>query len=274
MSGQLILCGLPIGNPGDLSPRVLKTLAAADIIAAEDTRTAGIFLRRHQLSKKIISLYEHNEAARVPQILELLRAGKNIAVISEAGMPLISDPGYQLVKAAREANVAIDVAPGPTALITALAASGLPTDSFIFQGFLPAPEGQRREMLESLRAERRTLIFYEAPHRILDTLQDAALILPERLCFLGRELTKKYQEHLRGTAREILSRLKTPRGEFVLIISGATGGEELPPAVWRLAAELKQLKLPTAQAAQIIAEVFALPKNRVKKILYADTAFR
>ncbi|MDR1997786.1 MAG: 16S rRNA (cytidine(1402)-2'-O)-methyltransferase [Candidatus Margulisbacteria bacterium] len=269
MSGRLILCGLPIGNPEDLSPRVLKNLAAADLIAAEDTRSAALFLQAHQIAQKLVSFYDHNETQRVPQLLELLRSGQTIAVISEAGMPLISDPGYHLVKAAQAASIAIDVVPGPTALITALAASGLPTDRFAFEGFLPAKAAQRRAALAALAAAGQTLIFYEAPHRILAALQDIAEIFPARACFVGRELTKKYQEYLHGTAREILAKLKTLKGEFVIVLSGSPDGQpELPPEILRLVTELKQAGLPAAQAARIISGVFGVNKNQLKKILY------
>lgn len=269
MSGKLVVCGLSIGNPEDISPRVIKTLQAADVIAAEDTRSAGLLLSKFNIHKNFISFYDHNETARVPQIIELLKAGQTVALISEAGMPLISDPGFHLVKAAYAQNIALDVLPGPTALITALAASGLPADNFTFQGFLPAVQTQRQKTLNELKDFKSTLIFYEAPHRILDTLKDLADIFPERQCFVGRELTKKYQEYLRGTAQEILTKLKTPRGEFVVIVEGKKENfSELPPEIIKLAKELKKAGLAPAKISQILAETFSLAKNKLKELLF------
>ncbi|GBR77651.1 rRNA small subunit methyltransferase I [Candidatus Termititenax dinenymphae] len=269
----LILCGMPIGNPEDISPRVLRTLQNTDLIAAEDTRSAALFLQAHNLGKELLSFYDHNEKERVPQILELLRQGKTIAVISEAGMPLISDPGYHLVNAAQKENIAIDVIPGPTALITALAASGLPTDRFAFEGFLPAKTAARQKTLRELSSETRTLIFYEAPHRIQETLQDIAEIFPERQCFAGRELTKKYQEYLHGTAQEILAQLKTPKGEFVIVLSGSkkTTAAEIPNEIQELAKQLLAANLSVSKTAGIISTVFDWPKNQLKKLLMPES---
>lgn len=261
----LILCGMPIGNQEDISPRVLQALANADLIAAEDTRSAALFLKQHSISKKLISFYDHNETARAPQILEILQSGQTVALISEAGMPLISDPGYHLVKAARDTGVEIDVIPGPTAFVTALAASGLPTDSFIFCGFF------KDKILDELKNDRRTLIFYEAPHRIVNTLEFIAELLPRRQCFVGRELTKKYQEHLSGTAREILQKLKTVKGEFVIVLSGNNEEiSEIPPEALRLIEELKNAELSPTQIIGIIAKTFDLPKNKLKKFFYTN----
>ena len=266
----LVLCGMPLGNPEDISPRVLKNLQRADIIAAEDTRSAALFLKTHNIKKELLSFYDHNERERVPQILELLRAGKTVAVISEAGMPLISDPGYHLVKAAREAKLPIEAIPGPTALTTALALSGLPTDRFAFEGFLPAKTTARQKNLRDLSGEKRTLIFYEAPHRIRETLQDLAEIMPERLCFAARELTKKYEESFHGTAREILAQLKTPKGEFVIAVGGAANSTDETPDIARaLLAELGKAGLPAKQSAEITAKIFGLTRNQVKKIVYS-----
>ncbi|MDR1114361.1 MAG: 16S rRNA (cytidine(1402)-2'-O)-methyltransferase [Candidatus Margulisbacteria bacterium] len=267
----LVVCGLPIGNPDDISPRVLQNLRAADLIAAEDTRTAARLLQKYGIAKKIISFYDHNELERTPQILAMLQAGQTVALISEAGMPLISDPGYHLVAAAQEAGLAVEVIPGPTALITALAASGLPTNRFAFEGFLPAKSSARQNTLRELQKESRTLIFYEAPHRISETLRDIAKIFPERQCFVARELTKKYQEFLRGTAVEILAKLKTPKGEFVLVLAGCNPADnaEIPPEIKNLLAALQKAGLPDSQRADIAAETFQLPRNRLKKIIYS-----
>lgn len=267
----LVVCGLPIGNPDDISPRVLQNLREADVIAAEDTRTAARLLQKHGLAKKIISFYDHNELERTPQIIKMLQAGQTVALISEAGMPLISDPGYHLVAAAREAGLAVDVIPGPTALITALAASGLPTDRFAFEGFLPGKSAARQKTLLALQDDSRTLIFYEAPHRINETLQDIARIFPERQCFVARELTKKYQEFLRGAAAEILAKLKTPRGEFVIVLAGrsAAASAEIPPEAKKLLAALQKAGLPDSQCVDITAETFRLARNHLKKIIYS-----
>ncbi|GBR72317.1 putative uroporphyrin-III C/tetrapyrrole methyltransferase [Candidatus Termititenax spirochaetophilus] len=260
---------MPIGNPEDISPRVLQNLRAADIVAAEDTRSAALFLKQHNIQKELISYYDHNEQERAPQILELLQKGKTVALISEAGMPLISDPGYHLVHAAQEHHIPIDVIPGATALITALTASGLPTDRFAFEGFLPSKSAQRKKTLTALRDDRRTLIFYEAPHRILDTLKDMAVIFPDRQCFIARELTKKYQEFLHGTAAELLKQLKTPKGEFVLIIEGNKAKtSEIPPQAKKLIAKLKKVNLPDSEIAGITAETFDISINTLKDMLY------
>ncbi|GBR77307.1 putative uroporphyrin-III C/tetrapyrrole methyltransferase [Candidatus Termititenax persephonae] len=268
----LVLCGMPLGNPGDITPRVLDNLRCAEVIAAEDTRSAALFLQTHGLKKKLLSFYDHNERERVPQILELLRAGKTVAVMSEAGMPLISDPGYHLVKAAQEANVPVTVVPGPTALTAALALSGLPTDRFIFEGFLPAKAAARQEALRDLRGAARTLIFYEAPHRIQETLRDMAAILPGRLCFVARELTKKYQEYFRGTAQAIAAQLEKPKGEFVIVLAGRPGAAPEDAEVSRaqeLCAALKKARLSDKQSAEIVAKVFQLSRNQAKKIIYS-----
>jgi 16S rRNA (cytidine1402-2'-O)-methyltransferase len=267
----LIVCGLPIGNPDDISPRVLQKLREVDLIAAEDTRSAARFLQNHGLAKKIISFYDHNELERTPQIMEYLQAGQTVALLSEAGMPLISDPGYHLVAAARAAGLDIDVIPGPTALITALATSGLPTDRFAFEGFLPSKPAARQKALAALQDDARTLIFYEAPHRISAALQDISAIFPERQCFVARELTKKYQEFLRGSAAEILAKLKTPRGEFVIVLAGhsAADSAEIPPEVKRLLAALQKAGLPDSRCVDIAAETFQLARNRLKKIIYS-----
>ncbi|GBR73456.1 putative uroporphyrin-III C/tetrapyrrole methyltransferase [Candidatus Termititenax aidoneus] len=267
----LVVCGLPIGNPDDISPRVLQNLREADLIAAEDTRTAARLLQKHGIVKKIISFYDHNELSRTPQILASLQAGQTVALISEAGMPLISDPGYHLVAAAQEAGLSVEVIPGPTALITALTASGLPTNRFAFEGFLPAKPSARQNVLRELQKESRTLIFYEAPHRIGETLQDIAKIFPERQCFVARELTKKYQEYWRGRAAEILAKLKTPQGEFVLVLAGCSPADnaEISPEAKNLLAALQKAGLPDSQCANIAAETFQLSRNRLKKIIYS-----
>lgn len=267
----LVICGLPIGNPGDISPRVLQNLHEADLIAAEDTRTAARLLQKHGLAKKILSFHDHNELERTPQILAMLQAGQTVALISEAGMPLISDPGYHLVAAAQEAGLAVDVIPGPTALIAALAASGLPTDRFAFEGFLPAKPAARQNILRELQDDSRTLIFYETPHRISAALQDIAAIFPERQCFVARELTKKYQEFLRGTAVEILAKLKTPRGEFVIVLAGRSpsNSTEIPPEAKKLLAALQKAGLPDSQCVDITAETFRLARNCLKKAIYS-----
>ena len=265
----LLICGVSIGNPEDIAPRVIKNLAQADLIAAEDTRSAALLLQRHGLRKELLSLYDHNETVRVPQLLDLLQQGQTIALLAEAGMPLISDPGYHLVKAARNAGLPVEVIPGPTALITALAASGLQTDRIAIEGFLPAGAAQRQAALQALAAEKRTLIFYEAPHRIIAALRDIDRLLPERICFVARELTKKHQECWRGPALQILAQIQSPRGEFVLVLSGNPQKQpELTPELSRLAEALRQAGLPAAQTAGILAEVFALPKNKIKKMLF------
>ncbi len=181
-------------------------------------------LAKYEIKTPLVSLYEHNEKTRIPELLAKMKAGLNIAQVSDAGMPGISDPGYRLIKASLDEGLPVEVIPGPTALINALVASGLPTDRFLFIGFLPPKSGGRRKLLEELKEERGTLVFYESPHRVKKTLADVAEVMGDRPVALARELTKMFEETVRGTADEILDRLgeRNVKGEIVLVIGGKT----------------------------------------------------
>lgn len=224
MPGILYLVASPIGNLEDITFRAVRTLKECDLIACEDTRHTLKLLNHYGIGKALISYHDHNEATRTAELIAKLQAGSNVALISDAGMPLVADPGYRLVTAAVAAGVSVQPIPGPSALITALAASGLPTDAFRFAGFLPAKSGQRSSVLESFRNEQATLIFFEAPHRILEALADVDRILGSRPVVVARELTKTHEEFLRGTARQILDILsarEAVKGEITLLIGKA-----------------------------------------------------
>lgn len=221
---MLILAATPIGNLGDASPRLVEAMVAAKFIAAEDTRSLlklanslGV-----KLNARLFSLHEHNEGDRLKQILEIAKA-EPVLVVSDAGMPTVSDPGFLLVRAAAEASIEITVIPGPSAVLSALAVSGLPTDRFTFEGFLPRKQGDRRKLFASLAREPRTMVFFESPHRILEALEDAVLELgAQRLATVSRELTKKFEHTERGTLAQLVDWAKDePKGEMVMVIAGA-----------------------------------------------------
>ena len=225
---MLILAATPIGNLSDASPRLVEHLISSKFIAAEDTRSLlklanalGI-----KLNARLFSLHEHNENDRIEQILEI--AGEDdVLVVSDAGMPTVSDPGFLLVRAAVKADVAVTIIPGPSAVLSALAVSGLPTDRFTFEGFLPRKTGDRKKAFESLAREARTMVFFESPHRILESLEDAAAVLgTDRQASVSRELTKKFEHTQRGTLPELAEWAKSePKGEMVLVIAGAEAVE-------------------------------------------------
>ncbi|MFB2983628.1 16S rRNA (cytidine(1402)-2'-O)-methyltransferase [Microseira sp. BLCC-F43] len=221
--GILYLVGTPIGNLEDMTFRAVRILQAVDLIAAEDTRHTGKLLHHFQITTPQISYHEHNQKARIPELIELLSQGKTIALVTDAGMPGISDPGYELVKACIEANIDLVPIPGVTAAITALSAAGLPTDRFVFEGFLPAKGQPRKQRLEALKIESRSIILYESPHRIRQTLPDLATVLGEnRQIVLARELTKLHEEFWRGSIKDAIAYYSTrePQGEFTLVLAG------------------------------------------------------
>ncbi len=217
---SLYLVSTPIGNLEDITLRALRVLREVDLIACEDTRHTRRLLDHFGIRKPVISYHEHNEQERAAELAGRLAGGESIAVVSDAGTPGISDPAYRLVRAAIEREIDVTPIPGPTALITGLVASGLPTDSFYFGGFLPSKKTARRARFEELRGERATLVFYEAPHRILEALRDAEEALGDREASIARELTKLHEQHLRGRLSEIRARLDQPRGEMTLVIAG------------------------------------------------------
>lgn len=243
MSGKLFLVGTPIGNLGDISPRCAETLETADFIAAEDTRVSMKLLNHLGIRKPLVSYYEHNARVSGPRIVERLLAGENCALVTDAGMPAISDPGEDLVRLCAEANIEVVSVPGPSAAVTALALSGLPTARFTFEGFLPASRKARLEQLSELKAEKRTMIFYEAPHRLRVTLSDLRDCFGEkRRIALCREMTKLHEEVRRTTLGEACAwyEANEPRGEFVLVAEGAPESAEKgdPALALRRALEL------------------------------------
>ena len=229
MACTLYLVPTPIGNLGDISPRAKKTLAEADFIAAEDTRVSLKLLNHLELKKPLVSYYEHNKNESGPRIVERLLAGESCALVTDAGSPAISDPGEDLVALCAKAGVCVCAIPGPCAAVTALSVSGLPTGRFCFEGFLSTNKKSRREHLDSLKSERRTMIFYEAPHKLQNTLKDLTDAFgPERRISLCRELTKLHEQILRMTLGEALAYYteNDPRGEYVLILEGAAEASE------------------------------------------------
>ncbi len=228
MPGTLYLVATPIGNLEDITLRALRVLRECDLVAAEDTRRTGQLLKHFGISKPLLSYFQFNEAKRSEQILERLAAGEKIALVTDAGSPGISDPGERVVKAALAASFRVEPVPGPSALVAALTASGLPTDQFVFTGFLPHKSGQRRKRLESLRGFAGTLVFYESPYRIEKLLTELQNIWPSRQVVLARELTKKFEEFLRGTPGELAAilRQRNLKGEFVVLVQGS--GEPVP----------------------------------------------
>lgn len=221
VSGTLYVVATPIGNLEDITLRALRILREVDLIACEDTRQTRKLLDRHGIARPVVSYHEHNEQARTDELVRELEAGKNIALVSDAGTPLIADPGYRVVAQARLQGFTVSPIPGPSALISALSASGLPTDSFYFGGFLPPKKSQRRKALQAIGGYPTTVIFYEAPHRILEALEDIVEVLGPRRITLARELTKIHEEFLSGDAgelRQTLGERTAMKGEFTLII--------------------------------------------------------
>ena len=268
MPGKLYLLGTPIGNLGDMSPRALRALEEADFIAAEDTRVTLKLLNHFNIKKPLVSYYEHNARSAGERILERILAGENCALVTDAGMPSVSDPGEDLAARCAEAGVELTAVPGPCAAVTALALSALPAGRFCFEGFLSTSGRSRREHLESLKGERRTMIFYEAPHKLVKTLEDLrAAFGPGRRIALCREMTKLHEEVVRSTLGEAaaLYAETPPRGEFVLVVEGAAeaktefGREEALALVERRRAEGMSLK----EACRLTAEETGIKKNEL-----------
>jgi 16S rRNA (cytidine1402-2'-O)-methyltransferase len=260
-AGRLQVVATPIGNLGDLSPRAKETLAAADVIAAEDTRHTGALLRAAGITTPVVSLHEHNEAQRAPALLARLAAGETVALVSDAGVPLISDPGFELVRQSAAAGFEVSAIPGPSAVTTALAVAGLPTDRFCFEGFLPARERERRGRLAGLAYEVRTLVFFEAPHRVAATLADLAHEFgAERPAVVARELTKMHESIYRGTLAELAARAGTEenfaRGEITLVVHGAAAATSgVDGQLLRRSVELLCRELPPGRVAAIAAQL-------------------
>jgi 16S rRNA (cytidine1402-2'-O)-methyltransferase len=216
----LYIVATPIGNLEDITQRAVTLLRSADLIACEDTRKTSVLLQRYGIKTPCLSYHEHNERKRTPDLLSQLQAGKTIALVSNAGTPLISDPGYVLITEAIKRNIDIYPLPGPSALLAALCVSGLPIHKFVFEGFLPKKKAARRKLLASLKNEERTVVFFESPYRVIDMLRDVQEILGERRIAVARELTKIHECVYRGTAKTVLENLKTVKGEFTIMIDG------------------------------------------------------
>ena len=271
MPGTLYLVPTPIGNLSDVSDRCRETLAQADFIAAEDTRVSLRLLNALALKKELVSYHEHNKAASGPRILERLLAGQSCALVTDAGCPAISDPGEDLVRLCVDNAVPVCAIPGPCALVTALCASGLPTGRFCFEGFLPTQKKEGSARLAALRSETRTMIFYEAPHRLCATLDAlCAAFGPDRRISLCRELTKLHEEYRRTTLGEAVAhyREKPPRGEFVLVVEGAEGSAEVPDMDKAVDAVLELIAsgVKRKDAARLIAEQTGLKKNELYEL--------
>jgi len=223
MSGTLYIIATPIGNLEDISARALRLLGEVDLIAAEDTRRTRKLLTHYNISSKLVSFHEHNERSQAARLMQQIGEGTDMALVTDAGTPTISDPGYHLIRLCRENDVPVQSIPGPSALITALAGSGLPSNSFYFAGFPPVKGGKKRRFLENLETMQATLIFYESPHRIAKTLGLMLEVFGDRSCVLAREMTKRHEEYLRGPLQQIAQEIESKpiKGEIVILLSGA-----------------------------------------------------
>ena len=268
LTGILYIVATPIGNLQDITQRALDTFAKVDLIAAEDTRHSGLLLSHYGIKKPFFALHDHNEQEKAHILVEKLKQGSNIALISDAGTPLISDPGFHLVRQCREAGIRVVPLPGACAAITALCASGIASDRFCFEGFLPAKSKARKDKLENIAEEDRTLIFYESTHRILDTLEDMQSVLgEERYIVLAREITKTWETITGNTIKNLREWLledpNRTKGEMVLIVEGkpkSDNNDEISPQAVK-ALELIAEELPLKKAAAIVAELYGYKKN-------------
>jgi 16S rRNA (cytidine1402-2'-O)-methyltransferase len=270
MPGRLYVVSTPIGNLEDMTYRAVRILKEVDWIACEDTRTTGHLLHHYGIRTRTISYHEHNELARASELFSRLQSGENGALVSDAGTPLLSDPGYRIVRGALEAGIRVEPLPGASAVLAALVVAGLPTDQFHFGGFLPAKQGQRKRLLESLSNEPATLIFYEAPHRITETLADIDAVMGGREVVAARELTKLHEEVLRGTAAEIREKLvarDSVRGEFVVLISKATEPDETDTPIEEAIELMVATGIPRMDAIKTLARERGLSKRDVYKLV-------
>lgn len=275
-TGRLYVVATPIGNLGDFSPRASAVLAQCALIAAEDTRHTGMLLKHFSITTPLLSLHDHNEAQRAPDLILRMQSGASIALVSDAGTPAISDPGFDLVRAAAAAGLEVVSVPGPCAAVAALSIGGLPTDRFCFEGFLPARGSARRTRLQALESEPRTLVFYESPHRVTETLEDcAAAFGGARLAMVAREITKLHETVYRGTLRELLARAADDgdfaRGEIVLVVAGAPeeasaeGGADGHGGALDRVLNVLLAELPLKQAAHLAAQIAQVRDNEAYK---------
>jgi 16S rRNA (cytidine1402-2'-O)-methyltransferase len=269
MPGILYIVATPIGNLEDITLRALRVLKEVDVIAAEDTRHTRILLNHYGIQTPLTSYHEHNERTKAEALVKRLLQGEDMALVSDAGTPSISDPGFRLVVQAVRAGIQIIPLPGASALTAVLSASGLPTDRVVFEGFLPAKSKQRREKLQALRDEARTLVFYEAPHRLTEALDDVHELLGDREAVLAREVSKVHEEFLRGHVSELIRvlRRREIRGEVTLIISGSAGESRVTED--RLKAEIRELHLRgmrVKEIAEVLGEKFGYPKKEIYRL--------
>ncbi len=265
-AGTLFIVATPIGNLADLSPRALETLRQVAAICAEDTRRSGQLLAHFGIERPLVALHEHNEDALAQRIVTRLQAGESLALVSDAGTPLVSDPGYRVVRAARAAGIPVSPVPGACAAIAALSVAGLPSDRFVFEGFLPAKASARRDHLAQLAGETRTLVFYESSHRIAESLADMrAAFGDERPAVLARELTKLFETVLDGNLADLQRKVDTDdnqrKGEFVVIVQGAGEDADAQIAEGRRVYALLNAHLPPSAAAKLAAEITGAPRK-------------
>lgn len=274
MSGKLYIVATPIGNLGDISPRAIETLQSVALIAAEDTRHSGRLLSHLQIDTPMLAVHDHNERDRAPPMIEQLSAGKDIALISDAGTPLISDPGFRLVRAARDARIEVVAIPGPSALIAALSIAGIATDRFCFEGFLPNRQKARRDTLTKLADEHRTMVFYESSHRLRDCLQDLADAFGRsRRVAIAKELTKRFERVVDGTIANVIAAFESNpnwiAGEFVIVVAGNLDRDAPSLDGLTLARALAQ-EIPPAQAAKVAAKLSGTPRKVLYEALSKD----
>jgi 16S rRNA (cytidine1402-2'-O)-methyltransferase len=266
--GNLYIVATPIGNRDDITIRALNILEKADLIAAEDTRHTGRFLSHHNIKGNLVSYHEHNEKKRTPGLIKKLKEGLSVALVSNAGTPSVSDPGYCLIKEAIASHIKVIPIPGVSAAITALCAAGLPTDSFVFIGFLPKTKNKHLKLLRELANEQRTMIFYESPKRILKLLDEIKLIIGDRDCVLCREMTKLHEEFIRGSMSEMLQNLKARsaiKGEFTLLVKGLSKYKDVPLEIVKqeIKNNIKLTDHSLPSLAKQIAIKYGLSKNKV-----------
>jgi 16S rRNA (cytidine1402-2'-O)-methyltransferase len=279
--GKLYLVATPIGNLEDITLRAIRTLKEADVIACEDTRRTQKLLNHYEIRTRTISYHEHNEMTRAPELIIELEQGAHVALVSDAGMPVISDPGHRLVKLAIRHNIAVVPVPGASAFLAALAAAGLPVDKFRFLGFLPAKRNARQRSLDELKGAQKTLVFYEAPHRVMEMLRDLRRALGDRPVVIAREVTKVYEEFLRGSASEILEVLKArpPKGEITVLVgpdvnshAEPAGGEKSIRA--ELAEVMAAQGLDEKAALKVVARTRGVARSEAYRLLHAEKSVR
>jgi 16S rRNA (cytidine1402-2'-O)-methyltransferase len=271
MNGTLYIVAMPIGNSDDITLRALGILADVGLIATEDTRDTGRFLAHHNITCRLTSFHEHNEAHKTPRMMEKLKHGSSIALVSKAGTPLISDPGYRLVKAAVGENIPVVPIPGVSAIITALSVAGLPTDAFVFEGFLPRVKGKRIKKLEALAVEYKTVIFYESPQRILALLNEIKTIMGDRYGVICREMTKRHEEFLRGSISTLLDDLgsrKKLKGEFTLLIAGTHEKGEI--SLDRIHNDIRTEMAKNRQGLSALVKTIAKRYGISKQVVYEE----